>query len=242
MRYAILADIHANLSALQAVMKDIQQKGGAGEFWCLGDIVGYGPDPCQCIEVIKEYSSICVAGNHDWAAIGKIETSFFNPDAAAAAQWTRQQLSPQDIDFLKKLALTAEKGDFTLVHGSPRDPIWEYILTTAEAEKNLKELKTQHCFIGHSHLPLVFQYDAHCPGRTFKDQDVVRLAALRLIINPGSVGQPRDHDPRASYALYDSDAETITLHRIEYDIQATQHRMQHAGLPAALINRLAYGR
>ncbi len=130
MRYAIIADIHANLAAFTAVLNDIESKGGVVEIWCLGDIVGYGPDPHQCIELLCQYNHACVAGNHDWAATGKIDTSDFNPDAAAACQWAARQLSPEDAKYLENLPLTIQRGDFTLVHGSPREPIWEYVLST----------------------------------------------------------------------------------------------------------------
>ena len=157
MRYAIIADIHANLAAFEAVLGDIKQKGGVEEIWCLGDIVGYGPDPHQCIELLRQYNHVCVAGNHDWAAIGKIDTSYFNPDAAAACQWTARQLSPDDIQYLESLPLTIEKDDFTLVHGSPREPIWEYIISTSIAARNFAFFQSQFCLVGHSHVPAVFK-------------------------------------------------------------------------------------
>ena len=242
MRYAILADIHSNLAALEAVLKDIQGRGGADEIWCLGDIVGYGPDPHECIELVRRHCSACVAGNHDWAAVGKVNTTDFNPEAAEAVQWTHRQLKPDEIRYLEGLPLTLEKGDFTLVHGSPREPIWEYILAEEEAEENLKYFKTPYCFIGHSHIPLLFQCQKACSVKTFKAESEVKTDDKRLIINPGSVGQPRDRDPRASYALYESEAGILTLHRVEYDIAATQQRMRRAALPERLIDRLAYGR
>ena len=136
MRYAILADIHSNLAAFTAVLDDIEHRGGVEEIWCLGDIVGYGPDPHQCLELLHQHNHICVAGNHDWAAVGKLDTSFFNPDAAAACHWTAQQLSPEDVHYLESLPLVIERNDFTLAHGSPRDPIWEYLLSTSSAKQN----------------------------------------------------------------------------------------------------------
>ena len=136
MRYAIIADIHANLAAFKAVLEDIGHQGGAEKVWCLGDVVGYGPDPHECIELLCQINHVCVAGNHDWAAIGKIDTAEFNPDAAAACHWTAQQLSPADIEYLQKLPLVIEEDKFTLVHGSPREPVWEYIISTGIAQEN----------------------------------------------------------------------------------------------------------
>jgi diadenosine tetraphosphatase ApaH/serine/threonine PP2A family protein phosphatase len=242
MKYAVLADIHSNLTALQKVLEDIDRRDEIEEIWCLGDIVGYGPDPHRCIEIIQNRCSVCVAGNHDWAAIGKIDTAYFNPEAAEAAEWTRRQLKMEDIRFLKSLPLTLEKGDFTLTHGSPRDPIWEYILSAAEAKENLKYFQTPYCLIGHSHRPVWFKCDKSCSGFDLLPEAKIKLGKNRSIINPGSVGQPRDGDPRASYSIYNSDAGIITLYRVPYDIPATQQRMQDAGLPEWLVARLALGR
>jgi predicted phosphodiesterase len=242
MRRVILADIHANLTALTAVLEDVEKQGGAEEIWCLGDIVGYGPDPHSCIEIIQKHCSACVAGNHDWAAIGKMDTSYFNPEAAEAAHWTGRHLNSEDIRFLESLPLAIEKGDFTLVHGSPRDPIWEYVLSADEAEENLKYFKTKYCAVGHSHLPLLFECDRLCSETYLEAGRKVGLGPKRLIFNPGGVGQPRDNDPRASYVIYDSEDETLILNRVDYDIAAVQQRIQAAGLPEWLGYRLNYGR
>lgn len=247
MRYAIIADIHANLAAFRAVLDDIESKGGVDELWCLGDVVGYGPDPHQCIELLRQYNHVCLAGNHDWAAIGKLDTSDFNPDAAAACHWTGQQLSPEDIDYLDRLPLVIHQGDFTLVHGSPRQPIWEYLLSTTDARENFAYFQSQFCLVGHSHVPLVFEYspspvkEGACSISQFPADGVLKLKSNRLIINPGGVGQPRDGNPRASYAIYDSDARSISLYRIPYDIGATQARMMKYRLPTWLVVRLSYG-
>jgi len=242
-RYAILADIHANLSALEAVLADIEKRGGVSEIWCLGDIVGYGPDPHECIERLRQYEHVSVAGNHDFASIGKIDTSNFNPDAAAACQWTGKRLSQGDIDYLGKLNLRLEKGDFTLAHGSPRDPLYEYLLSQNTARENLKHLKTPFCLVGHSHTPFIVEFGdaSKISFRPFGAGDRVKLEG-RLIINPGSVGQPRDGDPRASYAVYDSDSATVENLRVPYDIESTQKKMAEAGLPEMLIRRLSFGR
>jgi len=243
MRYAIIADIHANLAAFTAVLDDIKGRGGVEEIWCLGDVVGYGPDPHQCIELLRQQNHVCVAGNHDWAAIGKLDTSDFNPDAAAACHWTAEQLSPKDVDYLENLPLVIEKDDFTLVHGSPREPIWEYLLSTSDAKQNFDYFKSQFCLVGHSHVPLMFRYNetGACLFSLFSPDIRLVLGKSRLIINPGGVGQPRDGDPRASYAIYDSEARIIKLHRIPYDISATQIRMVEHGLPIRLVTRLSYG-
>jgi len=242
MRYAIIADIHANLAAFTAVLDDIEHGGGADEFWCLGDIVGYGPDPHQCIELLRQRRHICVAGNHDWAAIGKIGTSAFNPDAAFACHWTARQLSQRDINYLEKLPLTISKGDFTLVHGSPREPIWEYVSSTSIALQNFSFFQSQFCLVGHSHVPVIFKYeDDSCSASKFTPSIGAGLGKSRLIINPGGVGQPRDGDPRASYAIYDSETRLIRLYRITYNIEATQNKMMEAGLPVHLVTRLSVG-
>jgi diadenosine tetraphosphatase ApaH/serine/threonine PP2A family protein phosphatase len=242
MKTAILADIHSNLTALEAVLADVEKKSGIDQIWCLGDIVGYGPDPHACIELIQKYASDCTAGNHDWAAIGKIDAAHFNYAAAEAARWTSRQLSAGDIDFLQSLPLSLKKGDFTLVHGSPRDPIWEYILSSTEAEENLEYFETPYCLVGHSHLPLLFVCNQQCSTTHPEDGLKIKLGKKRLIINPGGTGQPRDSDPRASYAIYHQEVGTITFHRVKYDITGVQRRMEKAGLPAWLISRLSSGR
>ncbi len=242
-RYSIISDIHANLAALRAVLDDIERRGGVDKFWCLGDIVGYGPDPQECIKLLRQTNHTCVAGNHDWAAIGKLDTAEFNPDAATACRWTAQQLSPDDITYLGNLPLAIEEADFTLVHGSPRDPIWEYLTSADIARENLALLKSQFCLVGHSHVPLIFSFNASgkpSSSRFLIDTRLV-LGKNRLIINPGSVGQPRDGHPQASYALYDSATNLVRLCRIPYDIRATQTRMVKYGLPRNLVTRLNYG-
>ena len=243
MRCAIIADVHSNLAAFTAVLNDTERRGGVEEVWCLGDVVGYGPDPHQCIELLRQYNHICVAGNHDWAALGKVDTSDFNPDAAAACHWTARQLSPEDIRYLESLPLMVQRGDFTLVHGSPREPIWEYILSTGSAKQNFAHLQSQFCLIGHSHVPLVFEYNeaGTCLFNEFPVDSALTLGENRLIINPGGVGQPRDGDPRASYAIYDNEAKSITHYRVPYDIGATQSKMTEHGLPRRLVSRLSYG-
>jgi diadenosine tetraphosphatase ApaH/serine/threonine PP2A family protein phosphatase len=243
MRCAIVADIHANLAAFMAVLVDIKQQGEVEEIWCLGDIVGYGPEPHQCIELLRQTNHVCVAGNHDLAAVGKIGTHDFNPDAAAACQWTAKQLTPHDIVYIESLPLVIEKGDFTLVHGSPREPVWEYILSLSAAKENFSYFKSKFCLVCHSHVPLVFRLgkDGSCSFSHFSPDSALGLSEGRLIINPGAVGQPRDGDPRASYAIYDSEAGQIRLYRVPYDITATQAKMVEQRLPMRLVARLSHG-
>ncbi|MFC1991774.1 metallophosphoesterase family protein [Chloroflexota bacterium] len=243
MRRAIIGDIHANLAAFRAVLDDIECQGGVERIWCLGDVVGYGPDPHECIETLCHTDHVCVAGNHDWAAIGKISTAGFNPDAATACHWTAQQLSSTDVEYLENLPLVIEDGDFTLVHGSPREPIWEYLVSSSVANENLTFFKSKYCLVGHSHAPLVFNQDENglfTAGRFLANVRLL-LSSIRRIINPGSVGQPRDGDPHASYAIYDSRTGIVNLYRVPYDIRATQDRMVERGLPMRLVARLSQG-
>jgi diadenosine tetraphosphatase ApaH/serine/threonine PP2A family protein phosphatase len=243
MRYAILADIHSNLEASRAVLEDIHIKGDVDEIWCLGDIVGYGPDPRECIELVKKTCSICVAGNHDLAAIGKLDLSYFNPAAAEACQWTAAQLNPIDTRYLEDLPQGAEVGDFMLVHGSPSDPIMEYILSASIAEKNFAFFTNKFCLAGHSHVPAAYRKEDNGTQPIHLTMGVgLVMHTHRMIVNPGSVGQPRDGDPRASYAIYDSEGMMLRLYRVEYDVAATQAKMMQAGLPVPLITRLEQGR
>lgn len=243
MRILIAADIHANLEAFQAVLRHAEQPGPIDRLWCPGDIVGYGPDPSACIALVRSYPHLAVAGNHDMAAAGKIGTTEFNAAAAEAAMWTAGQLGYEERRYLEQLPEVAYEGDFTLVHGSLRAPIWEYILQMPAMEAQFRLMETPYSIIGHSHVAFIAEEgdDGRVWMSTWKDGDVVNLPESRLIINPGGVGQPRDGDPRAAYALYDADARTITLHRVPYEIAVTQQKMRAAGLPASLAQRLSYG-
>ena len=243
MRYAIIADIHANLAAFRAVLEDMEHRGGVEEIWCLGDIVGYGPDPRECIELLQQCNHVCVAGNHDLASIGRVDTSDFNPDAIAACQWTAKQLNQDDVSYLRNLPLVIQKADFTLVHGSPRRPVEEYLMSTSNAKENFAFFQTKYCLVGHSHVSSVFKYDESgtCFYSEFTPNVGLVLGKSRLIINPGGVGQPRDGDPRASYAIYDSEIGMIRLYRIQYEVGTTQTRMVEQGLPMQLVARLSYG-
>jgi diadenosine tetraphosphatase ApaH/serine/threonine PP2A family protein phosphatase len=243
MRYAVLADIHANLAAFEAVLADIEKKGGVDELWCLGDIVGYGPDPSRCIELLRKLNPVCVAGNHDRAAIGKLELSYFNPYAAEACRWTAKQLNPVDARYLEDLPTSVQKGDFLLVHGSPADPVLEYVMSIGIAARNFDFFQSPYCLVGHTHVPAAFKEESgSCLSINLSPGIGMVLGKHRMIINPGAVGQPRDGDPRASYAIYDSEGHMLRLYRVEYDIGATQDRMMKAGLPIQLVTRLEAGK
>jgi diadenosine tetraphosphatase ApaH/serine/threonine PP2A family protein phosphatase len=243
MRYAILADIHANLAAFQAVLEDIRVNGGVDEIWCLGDIVGYGPEPRECLALVEKHCTICVSGNHDLGAIGKLDLSYFNPAAAEACQWTAAQLNPVDTRYLEDLPAEAEVGDFMLVHGSPSEPSLEYIITAGIAEKNFALFNNKFCLVGHSHLPAAYKLEGNTTQSIHLTVGIgLVMHAHRMIVNPGSVGQPRDGDPRASYAIYDSEGMMLRLYRVEYNIGAAQDKMMQAGLPVPLITRLEQGR
>ena len=241
--FAILADIHSNLAAFQAVLKDMENHGKIEEIWCLGDVVGYGPDPHECIELLKQYQHVCIVGNHDLAAIGKVNTTYFNPQAAIANKWTTEHLTAVDRIYLENLPQTLQKEDFTLVHGSPRDPIWEYVVSLSIAKDNFPKFTTPYCLVGHSHVPMVFRStdDGKYSSNAFQPGVGLILSKDRLIINPGGVGQPRDNDPRASYAIYESEGRTVRLYRVEYDVSLTQVKMTQQKLPPYLIQRLSHG-
>jgi diadenosine tetraphosphatase ApaH/serine/threonine PP2A family protein phosphatase len=244
MRYAIISDIHSNLAAFQAVLLDVDARGGADHLWCLGDIVGYGPDPNECINLLRQYDHTCIAGNHDWGALGRVDLSYFNDDAAAACRWTGRVLGTDETDYLGSLSLTRYEGDFTLAHGSPRDPIWEYLMAPYEADVSFHLFRTRYCLVGHTHVPLIFESPGDCCESVLhrlSPDAPLELGQNRLIVNPGSVGQPRDADPQASYALFDTESRSIHHCRVPYDIAATQQRMDEQGLPPRLAARLGYG-
>lgn len=242
MLYAILSDIHANLEAFTAVLNDISKR-GAGKIWCLGDIIDYGPNPHECIALMQRQRYVSVAGNHDLAGIGVIGTAYFHPDAVIANSWTREQLQQSDLDFLASLPSDIAEGDFTLVHASPREPIWEYLKSAEIAKANLPYFKSPFCLFGHTHKPAIFRWgaDDNCVLDEFPEEKDFALQGGRLFVNPGAVGQPRDGDPRASYAVYNSETKTIRLIRVPYDIAATQAKMLQNKLPTGLIERLSFG-
>ncbi len=242
MRALILSDVHSNLEALSRVMVDAVDRGGFNVIWCLGDVVGYGPNPGDCLQLIRRHDLLGVAGNHDLAAVGKRSADDFNYAAKAAIQWTANQLSDDENDFLANLPTVVTTEPFTMVHGSLRGPVDEYLLEEDSALATLKLLKTPFCLVGHSHLPFICRENRGSPVfYAFTEDEVFPLGEERLIINPGCVGQPRDHDPRPSYAIYDSSAQTIQRHRVTYSIETTQEKMRQANLPEYLIERLNHG-
>ena len=244
MRTLIVSDVHSNLEAFQAVIADAETHGGFDEIWSLGDLVGYGPDPSECVELLRSYTHSAVAGNHDLAATGMLSLDRFNPYAAAANRWTAAQLTREQRDYIGGLPLTLEIDEFTLAHGSPRDPIWEYLVTEDSAVACFTHIDTYWCLVGHSHMPFlcVPRGTTGAVFMAFPQGKAVRLDDDALIINPGSVGQPRDRDPRASYVVYDDAAQTVAHRRVKYDIATTQAKMHQYGLPDYLIERLVVGR
>lgn len=241
MRILIISDIHANLTALEAVLAD------AGTFdaaWCLGDLVGYGPDPNECVERIKELPGLqCVLGNHDAAAVGSIDIDAFNPDARKTVMWTHDHLTPANTEYLQNLPERLDLEHITLVHGSPFRPVWEYLLDTRSATISFEFFDTAYCFVGHTHLPVIYLLpDTRLTAQLIVPEHVSQMTlAPRAILNPGSVGQPRDRDPRAAYAMLDLADYAWEWHRVEYDIQSVQERMRQEDLPERHINRLSAG-
>ena len=243
MRYIVVSDIHCNAPALEAVLQDASPFDAV---LCLGDIVGYGPNPNLCVERVQDSELVSLAGNHDWGAVGKADLRVFNRDAKQALTWTHEELTKANREFLRELPVKAPLNDkILLAHGSPRDPVWEYLVDVTSASQMFGRYDFELLLVGHSHLPLTFEWDAgEDRARPLPTQlDVpVALEGRRLIINPGSVGQPRDGNPKASYGILDLEAQTWMFRRKSYPIEITQERMRAKGLPQRLIDRLALGR
>ncbi len=242
MRILLISDIHGNLEALEAVLADA---GAARVVWVLGDVVGYGPDPNGCIDRLLELQpQRWLAGNHDLAAIGALSDADFNSDARAAIRWTRRRLTDGSRKLLSTLASRSDPADgpFTLAHGSPRHPVWEYILDAATAGENFDHFERQICLFGHTHTPAIYEQAIDGARRLpLAVGEVVAPGDRRWLVNPGSVGQPRDGDPRASYMIVELEPLHFVLHRVEYDIPKVQARMVELGLPTVLATRLTYG-
>ena len=239
MRIAVISDVHANLHALDAVLAQV---GSVDAIWQLGDVVGYGPEPDGVVDRLATAGAIGVRGNHDAAACGGPEIDWFNPDARAAMEWTRRAISPASQAWLTALPDRREERGFTLVHGSPLDPLWEYVTTTTAARDNLVAIATTHGLNGHTHVPIAFSQDGGRMGRIIPtDGSGAALDGPRLMLNPGSVGQPRDGDPRAGYLLLDLAARRATWGRVAYDVDAVRAQMAAVGLPVRLIDRLRHG-
>ena len=240
MKYAILSDIHSNLEALQAVLSEIRRR-GITNFICLGDIVGYGADPRACLEIVRGLHPGIVQGNHDYAAAAPVGLSGFNENARLALLWTREQLDPAGRAFLKSLPLTAEVSGARLVHSSLKDPgQWEYILNPRDARVSFGSLPGVLCFFGHSHRPLAYREEGGEITVEYGPRIELKEGS-RYLINVGSVGQPRDRDPRAAFGIYDSAEKKVEFIRIEYPVEKAQEKILRAGLPPFLASRLAKG-
>jgi len=241
MRILILSDVHANLAALEAVLAHAGQCDG---LWSLGDIVGYGPDPNACIERLAATEHIAIAGNHDWAVLDKVDLADFNGDARRSNLWTREQLTRSSLAYLETLPEMRVLEGFTLVHGSPRAPIWEYLIYPNVAKASFAHLTTSVCLVGHTHLPVIFRDvpdSPQCLAARPSEDVPLALDDGHYIINPGGVGQPRDGDARAAYVILDTETRSITHYRVAYDIAQTQQKMRAAGLPRRNIERLTVG-
>jgi predicted phosphodiesterase len=241
-RVALLSDIHSNLPALEAVLAHAADR-GFDALWVIGDIVGYGPEPDAVVERLRALDAVCVMGNHDAAVCGLASLEDFNPLAAAAASWTSGHISDDTRAFLAALPRVRREGRFTLVHGSLRDPLWEYLSTGEAANVHLDLQETRYSVVGHTHIPLVIQRRAD-GLHAFQPDEAVEcdLGDALQVINPGSAGQPRDGDNRVAYALLETNVPTVCFYRVPYDIAATQGRMREVRLPEPLAARLSAGR
>ncbi len=240
MRYGIIADIHANLEALEAVLATLEER-GVDAYLSMGDIVGYGADPTACIDRIRELGTKVVAGNHDWAAANRLSLDYFNPYAREAIYWTQERLTPDHLKYLQELDLTLEEGEITLVHGTLYDPEnFDYLLTAYDAHLSLQLQTTKLCLVGHSHVPITFLLDGSVSYSFDSEIDIAGIE--KAIVNPGSVGQPRDENPKASCALYDTESRIISMERVEYDIEKATSKILRAGLPEVLAERLWLGK
>jgi predicted phosphodiesterase len=243
MRILVISDVHANYAALDTVLEAAMP---FSRVWCLGDVVGYGPDPDECIDRLRTFDIVCIAGNHDLAAVGSLSIDDFNSAAKAAVLWTRGHIGESNRSWLRSLSAIniVTEFDATLVHGSPVDPVWEYIDDVRAAHGGFEALGTRLCFNGHTHVPVMFRASDRGSVHFAERPEIgksISIALGDIMINPGSVGQPRDGDPRAAFAIFDTDAMTIAFFRAFYDIASTQDRMKRANLPDSLSNRLQSG-
>ncbi len=241
MRIAVVSDVHANLHALEAVLAEVDE-GGFDELWCLGDVVGYGPRPNECAALIQARTTICLAGNHDLVVVGKIPIVTFGGEAGAAAAWTREVLDEPARAFLATLAPSATTTGVELFHGSPRDPVWDYVLSEDAARWTFAATSAPLVLVGHSHVALELAGDgSEVRGGQAAAGTTLDLAAARRLLNPGSVGQPRDGDPRAAWLEIEIALERATFRRTEYPVERTQTEMRQLGLPEVLAARLEHG-
>jgi predicted phosphodiesterase len=238
-RVAIVSDIHGNLHALEAVLEAIDRD-APDAIWCLGDLVGYGPRPNRCCAVVAERADFCLIGNHDLAVLGRLDLDDFQPDAALSARWTTAALEDEPRAYLESLESNGEREGIGLFHASPRDPVWEYVLTPEVAAASMAAASQELVLVGHSHVALHYRVS---DGMLLLAGDGTHLglAADRWLLNPGSVGQPRDTDPRAAWMLLDVGSRRASFHRVEYDVAKTQQEIRDRGLPEALAARLEFG-
>jgi diadenosine tetraphosphatase ApaH/serine/threonine PP2A family protein phosphatase len=240
LRYGIFGDIHGNYDAFEAVLRAMDKE-KVEEYICLGDIVGYGAQPRECVSRIREMGCMCLAGNHDHAAIGKLDIDFFNLYAREAAVWTRAALEPEDREFLANLGFVEHLADFAVVHGSLHGPeMFNYISTIFDADLSFEALDKPILFYGHTHIPLTF-FDTK-PMTYTMDNEIPIGDGTRTLVNVGSVGQPRDEDPRACLAIYDDEVGVAKITRVEYDVEKAAQKIVEAGLPEALAVRLQLGK
>lgn len=242
MRIAIVSDVHGNRHAFDAVLEAAEDS-GCEELWCLGDLVGYGAAPDACVDRAQVHAAVCLAGNHDLAVLGALDLAQFSGDARTAAEWTRRVIGEREIAYLRTLAPSCEDEAVGLYHASPRDPVWEYVLSPLQAEMCLDVQTHRVCLVGHTHVALSFYRSepGSATGQTRTGGEVVALGEGEWLLNPGSVGQPRDGDSRAAWMELDLDAWTATYRRAEYDVQAAAAAIHAAHLPAALAERLSFG-
>lgn len=242
MRVAIVSDIHGNRHAFEAVLDEIEAS-RCEEMWCLGDLVGYGAEPDACVELARRHAAICLAGNHDLCVRGALPLEEFSRGAALAAKWTQETITPQTLEYLNQLHPLSLDEEVGLYHASPRDPVWEYVLSPLQAELCLDVQRHRVCLIGHSHVALSFSRPAGAAatGQTRGADEEVDLAVGEWLINPGSVGQPRDGDPRAAWLELDAEGSVARYRRTEYDIAGAAAAIRAARLPDSLAERLSYG-
>ena len=241
MRVAVISDIHGNLHALEAVLSEIDTL-GADELWCLGDLVGYGARPNECCRTVASRADVCLAGNHDLGVLGAIDLGEFSGEAGTAALWTRGVLDDEPRTFLASLPSSGRAGGLELFHASPRDPVWEYVLTEEVARDSLDRTHAPLVLVGHSHVALALAEDGGgVSGGVASAGREVDYGMHRFLVNPGSVGQPRDGDPRAAFLVVDLEEKRATFHRVPYPIDQTQDEIRAAGLPPILAERLALG-
>ena len=243
MRAAVISDVHSNLPALESVLAAIDQD-TVDELWCLGDLVGYNADPDACTNIVLDRAAVCLAGNHDLVVTSAISSLVFTYEAGEAARWSSETMSEAALARLRDLEPVGERAGISLYHGSPRDPIWEYVIDEPTAAACLEVQAQRISLVGHSHIPLLYRQDGRrgATGGYAGEGTAAALDHRRCLLNPGSVGQPRDGDPRAAYLLLDLDGGEATWQRVEYDIERTQRAILDAGLPRSLAARLADGR